>query len=672
MLALVAALAGAPAWPGASGPSRIATLNLRSGAAELTTREVALHGLPVRGAYETEQRRGQGAAVRIASRLPSLAPRRHPREARIDAAAARAIVRESAGVEPSGATLVYVLVLGAPVLAWEVALPLRLDPTPSLRTIWLGARSGRVVLQRDAAWASDARVYPSNPSTTPEPIDVELTTLDVTEAGLPMSSVGLEVRGCGAASPDPPPPWWTPGGCLPVARALSDLGGDYLAPLPNIGLIADNRAFDDTYAEIAAYRYVEQFFDVMHARGLVGTRCERFTVLVNRHTVGEDGALGSSGGASYVDTCNADVSPTLLVGQGKDVDFAYDADVLFHEMGHSVVQQLSPDGLADRRLAPWGMVSEAGAINEGLADYFAMTVSGDPEVAEYIGRFDVVSGSPYLRTGDNTARCPDDLQGEWHTDGRIVAGTMWSIRSRLGVVVDELVLRTLPRLPPDAVLSEFGVAARDVAHEMFAEGTLDANALALVERSVAARGLLECDHVIADPELATNGKRMHLLPTDGVIVPFAPGPFQLRVQVPDDATEVTLFATLTAEDDEQATASFLVKRADAPVSFAFEMNEGTGDDDERILVTGDWDVELQPEALNDQDFIARLPVTPGEVLHVALANRSETKVSASNFFVAPSLVDDDDGCACGTTPGHHAAAWSGTVLLLLGLRRRRR
>lgn len=650
---------------------------VRSRDVEIETRRLALHGVPLRGAFETVVLRDGAPPRVVASRRSVVEAERQPHEARLAAEDASAIIRARDRLEPRSAPqLVYVLVLGRPLLAWEVELPLEREPIASLRTVWISAMTGRVLGERDAAWSSRARVFPLNPVRTPEPVDAELTSIDATEAGVPLVSPGVEVLGCGPESAATPPPWWNPGECVPVARALSDANGDWIVPLPDVGLVEDNRAVDDLYAEVAAYHHVERFLDAMTERGVTTRRCERFTVVVNRHSFDEEQNPSPSGGAQFVDNCDPEVSPTLLIGQGKDVDYAYDADVLYHEMGHSVVQDVSPLGLFERRYGRWGIVSESGAINEAIADYLAMSVSGDPELAEYIGRFDVASGSPYLRTADNTAVCPDDLIGEWHSDGRIVSGAMWALRSRLGTIVDEIVLRALTMLPADATLEDFGQASWQVAQDLAAEGLLDQFGLALAERSLGARGLRDCPHVIDDPLLATRGKRMRLAAADEGITPFAPGPFQLRYRVPADATEVTVFFSMTAEgSDAEAAGSLLVKRADEPIAFAFDMVEMMEGDDgvEVIQASGDYDLEIEAESLNGEDFIARLAVTPGEVLHVALANRSATPASVSNFFVVksdPFAVDEDDGCACRAVHGGSERALL-LGLLVLGIGRRR-
>lgn len=684
------ALAAAPSEPAALSrqTARPLPLHWPGGAPSLHARSVTVHGLPVRGAYETIEREGGDPPRTVASRLPRGEPRLRPEQVGFDRDALPGRLAQLGLDAPrTEPRLVYLLVLGRPVLAWEVPLPLRLEPAPSLRTVWLSAATGRLLHEVDAASSSRARVFPSNPATTPDAIEVELGTLHVEQAGLPLASEDFEVFGCGPGPNEAAPPWADGYNCVPRPLALSDEAGDFFVPLPDVGRIADNRAFDDRYAEVAAYHHAETFFAVMQQRGLTERRCERFTVLTNMHAVEEDGSRRPIDGASYIDTCDAALSPNLVLGQGSDADYAWDADVVFHELGHSIVQQLTPAGLTARRYGPLGILSEAGAINEGLADYFAMTVSGDPEVAEYIGRVTVASGAPYLRTGDNPKVCPDDLVADWYADSQPVSAALWAMRSRLGPVVDSLVLRTLPRLPPDAVLDELGVAMLEVAEQLHDEGVLDPDGLAVVERSLRTRGLLGCLHVIDDPGLATTGKRMNLVAADERIGPFAPGPLQLRYRVPADAREVTMFMSLSGGEPEMRAVSLLLSFDGEPIRFEFEIDE---QGDEGIAVEGDHELELPAQSLNGQDFIARLAVEPGQVLHVALANRSPFSVTASNVFVTasePSSDDEgrgssgtgdpqadgsDEATGCGCRLRGEPRGWSGLLLLLLLGRRRAR
>lgn len=665
---LAALMAGAPL-----------ELQLGGGEAQLLRVEAEAHGLPIRGAYEVVALAGDGSR-RSLTRREVEPPRVRPQDATVDRAQARAIATQVLGAAPTDATLVYVNVLGEAVLAWELSSPLRRDTDtgPLRERVWIGATTGVPILRRPIAFDSGAQVFEEDPASTPVPIEITFETIDVDTAGVPLSSPTIDVRGCVDASDQPAPTWWREGMCFPQARALSDAGGDFYVPLPNVGLAADNESFEDAYAEVAAYWYVERFFAAMAARGLTSHRCEQFTIVVNRYslTLDREGEVERvpAGGANFVDECDPDVSPTLIVGQGRYVDYAYDADVLWHELGHSVIQHVSPDGLTDRRFTPLGILSEAGALNEGLADYLAMTIAGDPEVGEYIGRFSVDQTTPYLRTGQNNQVCPDDLVGQWHNDGLIVSGALWSARVRVGEVVDRVLLDTLARLEPDAVLDEFGRTFIDVAAEHVEAGTLDAADHELLARTFAGRGLLDCEHVITDEGLATLGKRMTLIADDEAITPFAPGPLQLRYVVPDGESELTVFfsGSFGGLDPLLEPAMTVLLRVGEPVMFEYASDGGI------VEVGGSWDLAVEAESLNGQDFIARLPVEAGDEIFVTLANRSPVGASVSNFFVVASdvIVDepepdpDEGGCGCTSDAGQGGAMFAGVVLAWAALFRR--
>ncbi|MFH1221265.1 MAG: T9SS type A sorting domain-containing protein [Candidatus Eisenbacteria bacterium] len=105
---------------------------------------------------------------------------------------------------------------------------------------------------------------------------------------------------------------------------------------------------------------------------------------------------------------------TFGAGQGSCQDLAMFADVMYHEYGH---------GIADKQYSP---LAPSGAMHEAFADYYACTITGEP----YIGEGIAGPGS-YFRTIDNTLRYPDDLTGEVHDDGRILAGALWDLRESL-------------------------------------------------------------------------------------------------------------------------------------------------------------------------------------------------------------------------------------------------
>jgi hypothetical protein len=134
----------------------------------------------------------------------------------------------------------------------------------------------------------------------------------------------------------------------------------------------------------------------------------------------------------------------LRFGKGG-VDDAEDAEVILHEYGHAIhfAQNFS-------------FASEqAGAISEGFADYWAVTVAdvisralGVPEreplpcVADWDSTSYTSTVPHCLRRVDTNLHFPADLNGEVHHDGQIWSRALWDIRQALGnVKADTIILQ---------------------------------------------------------------------------------------------------------------------------------------------------------------------------------------------------------------------------------------
>lgn len=98
------------------------------------------------------------------------------------------------------------------------------------------------------------------------------------------------------------------------------------------------------------------------------------------------------------------------------------ADVVYHEFGHSVHNQ--------------SLIVGAGffdvALSEGISDYLAATMTGDPGV----GRGFFYDDTPirHIDPPGYEYRWPDD-RGEVHAEGLIIGGALWDLRKRL---IDDL------------------------------------------------------------------------------------------------------------------------------------------------------------------------------------------------------------------------------------------
>src|SRR5262249_52782718 len=138
--------------------------------------------------------------------------------------------------------------------------------------------------------------------------------------------------------------------------------------------------------------------------------------------------------------------PSNEIRYGKGgVDDAEDAEVILHEYGHALHQGQNFSFASE----------EAGAISEGVADYWAVTVPdvvskrlGVPEreplpcVADWDST-SYTSDVPHcLRRLDTDLHYPTDLNGEVHHDGQIWSRALWDIRQSLGnVKADTIILQ---------------------------------------------------------------------------------------------------------------------------------------------------------------------------------------------------------------------------------------
>jgi zinc metalloprotease ZmpB len=177
----------------------------------------------------------------------------------------------------------------------------------------------------------------------------------------------------------------------------------------------------------------------------------------------------------------------LRFGKGG-VDDAEDAEVVLHEYGHAIhFSQNFVFGSA-----------QAGAISEGFADYWAVSVAdvvskalGVPARAPLpcVADWDSVSYTttvPHcLRRVDGDLHYPTDLNGRVHHDGQIWSRALWDIRQALGnVKADTIILQGSFDFP--------GTTMPDLANRTVAAAQqLYGNAAAMVvSRAFADRGIL--------------------------------------------------------------------------------------------------------------------------------------------------------------------------------------
>lgn len=105
------------------------------------------------------------------------------------------------------------------------------------------------------------------------------------------------------------------------------------------------------------------------------------------------------------------------------------ADVIYHEYGH---------GISDFFWSSNGLNFSNGAMGEGYSDVWGMCITGSPILG--IGYSSTDPNMAIRRydfpAGDKRKVYPQDIQGEVHADGEIIAGAWWSTGLAMGSLSD--------------------------------------------------------------------------------------------------------------------------------------------------------------------------------------------------------------------------------------------
>lgn len=386
----------------------------------------------------------------------------------------------------------------------------------------LDARDGSVHAIDDLVTHARARVYDTNPVTGGgETTEVELDHLESETA---LSGTYVEAGSCSPLR----------AGCDVVQAASADAMGDFLYE-------PDEPSFEDPFSEVMAYFHADRaaaYFRAAH--GYTWSCCGRgvrMSVVANYHEVPEqpyDNAFYSG------TSCAGSECGSIALGQGRRADFGYDGEVTYHEYGHGVVDDTA--GIAGFQLDSLGVGYLPGGVNEGTADYFSATIAGDPDMAEYFSGTSGLGtvGEASLRDLDNDLRCPDDLFGEAHADGRIWAGTVWDLREGFGrELADRLMFGALIAMGDDATFDTGGELLYATAEVLLARGEITVEQLRRVGDVIDARGLRGCRRIVplrsGRPHSGYSGTEFATGTLGQSIAPL-----HHSIAIPADATRLTL------------------------------------------------------------------------------------------------------------------------------------
>ena len=183
----------------------------------------------------------------------------------------------------------------------------------------------------------------------------------------------------------------------------------------------------------------------------------------------------------------------IIFGQGAKVDYAYEVDVIYHEYTHAMVGTTRLTGFVKDEYGP---DNTPGAMNEGFADYFATTLTGDPVMGEYAladvsGLMSDGPGQDLRRDLSKFHACPANITTEIHADGLIIGNALWTMREEYGAeLADTIILNALGTFTEN---TNFTFAAEAIITE--AE-LVDEDTGKRVREIFEERGLIGCDRVM--------------------------------------------------------------------------------------------------------------------------------------------------------------------------------
>jgi hypothetical protein len=570
---------------------------------------------------------------------------------------------------------------------------------PTAPRIVVSAVTGEVLEARDAARFVRAFTFETNPARSAHP---SMLPILLPPAGERLETRELVARSCrddGEArvvSLDGTRRDVRVCAIVPLARAKA---GDFVYPPLDVPESTEaTRKADDPFAEVSLYYHAARAHAFFRELGggeapplgssplalLAGVRVARGLLegdfeTASRKDVPLDPfpfALHLPGSAGEGDAFRALYGVTggaLLFGQGYARDFAYDGDVVYHELTHALISAtLHVGGL---RITEHGASAEPEAIDEALADYFSSALAGDPLVGEYASG-EVPDGSA-LRSLDNQASCPGSITGQPHADGLVMSGALWSVRSALDPgsrrSFDAAIYQALRLSPGRADLSFADLAALLLA----SLSDTVASAAPLLRDELARRGVLpECVPVrIAGAAQSVAGEGGPFFAPGTNAFPgseIAPGVVQLDLELPAGARRAVV---RFAGADAPRSALFgrpgtpfrpvVLAQWDRPLVWRSEGGRVTSD--AAVVVDADRDA---------QSFTATIDVPPGvRVVRLQIGNRGAEDGAYDHVAVRfdegpadpPTPIEArGSGCVASAAPGY-ATRGAGMAWLVLAV-----
>ena len=265
----------------------------------------------------------------------------------------------------------------------------------------------------------------------------------------------------------------------------------------------------------------------------------------------------------------------LVFGQGARADYSYDTSIIYHEYTHSII---GTEAFRKDFVDLYGINTTPRAINEGLADFFAASFRQDP----LIGAFAFApSANLVVRDVSIKRTCPEDVVGQYHSDGLIVASMLWHLREVIGE--DALMPLILHALSSADMTTGFDMFARLLS----AEAAIASPDIAReVNAAIEEWGLKGCDRARpigtfqANVDAASSIRVPGLQDVeDPVFTDWVPGYIQFVVKPPPGkSVQLTWYMETTSITAPPSKLDIALKRR-APLRLSTEGGVASLDED---------------------------------------------------------------------------------------------
>jgi Zn-dependent metalloprotease len=623
-------------------------------------------GVPIVGGT-VQVRLGPGGEVLRSSADRGVVPRWLSVDPAMPAGDAVRLASDGALDEPRAARLVvWAMPLRRARLAWVVDLPFDWEERAQWRVV-IDAQEGSILMRENRVSSARGKAFPGG---SPAAGELEIVELDVTPGSTTLRNADFVTLNCIDRNTCPLRSGTTRiHFCETEPKAMADANGDFLYDRP-----ASDGEPEDEFSEVQMFYHTSRTMQMFRSLGLEALRSPPMNVYMNVRGVDPfqpsnanctahsplapfDNAFYTPAGGFWP------TGPSLVFGQAAAIDFAYDGDVVAHELGHAVQDVLHPD-TAIVYTDEYGLNRDAHGMKEATADFFAAAVTDDPLLGEY-----ALAHYGENRDLRNFTRCPDNIVGEEHFDGEMFRSGMWSGRTALPEAQWRLFDQALYN-----AMDGFGSTQSfaEAASATLAEVRLLAGdaAAAAVSEAFERHGLDGCSDRVADVDPGAQWWSLYITGTFGG-APRMPATVQWRVNLDRPYDRLIL-----------SMVNFV------PAGFPMGAVTKIGGDPIR------WDPETLTHDGRENSILTTAPfssVVPGPfpagpvVVQLVAYGPSSNVGSASAIAAGPRITPQNDaprpdagmmtgggaeeggGCAVGGGSGGWLA-----VLALLALRRRRR